>query len=89
MGITPDLVTGVWVGCEDRAAHFRSLDLGQGAHTALPVWALYMLKVYADPTLGITKRDFDPPSKPLNVGFDCENYLQKVKKVKKDYLDEF
>ena len=89
MGITPDLVTGVWVGCEDRAAHFRSLTLGQGAHTALPVWALYMQKVYADPSLGITKRDFDPPSKPLNVSFDCDNYQPKSKKTRKDYMDDF
>jgi penicillin-binding protein 1A len=89
MGITPDLVTGVWVGCEDRAAHFRSLDLGQGANTALPVWALYMKKVYADAALGITKRDFDPPSKPLNVSFDCDSYQPKNKKKKKTYIDEF
>lgn len=89
MGITPDLVTGVWVGCEDRAAHFRSLDLGQGANTALPVWALYMKGVYSDPTLGIKKGDFPPPPKGLNVSFDCDNYKQKGKK-KKDYSeDEF
>ena len=89
MGITPDLVTGIWVGCEDRAAHFRTLDLGQGANTALPVWALYMRKVYEDPTLGITKRDFDPPSKPLNVSFNCDNFQPKGKKKKKDYIDDF
>jgi penicillin-binding protein 1A len=89
MGITPDLVTGIWVGCEDRAAHFRTLDLGQGANTALPVWALYMKQVYGDPTLGITKRDFDPPSKPLNVSFDCDNFQPKGKKKKKDYIDDF
>jgi penicillin-binding protein 1A len=89
MGITPDLVTGIWVGCEDRAAHFRSLDLGQGANTALPVWALYMKKVYEDPTLGVSKRDFDPPSKPLNVSFNCDNFQPKGKKKKKDYIDDF
>jgi hypothetical protein len=48
-----------------------------------------MKKVYEDPLLGITKRDFDPPSKPLNVGFDCDNYQQKGKKKKKDYIDDF
>ena len=88
MGITPDLVTGVWVGCEDRAAHFRTLELGQGAHTALPIWAYYMRSVYADAALGITKRDFDLPSKPLNVTFDCDNYKPKGKK-KKDYSNDF
>jgi len=45
------LVTGVWSGCEDRAAHFRSTTLGQGANMALPVFAEYMQRVYADPTL--------------------------------------
>ncbi len=88
MGITPDLVTGVWVGCEDRAAHFRSLDLGQGANTALPVWALYMRQVYADATLGITKRDFDPLMKPLHVELDCDKYKEPAEK-KTDDSDEF
>jgi len=71
MGIVPDLVTGVWVGCEDRAAHFRTITLGQGANMALPVWALYMQKVYADPTLHITKRDFDKLAKPLDIDLEC------------------
>ena len=71
MGITPDLVTGVWVGCEDRAAHFRTLELGQGANMALPIWALYMQHVYDDLSLRISKRDFDYPSKPISVDLDC------------------
>ena len=45
------LTAGVWVGCEDRAAHFRSTALGQGARTAMPVFGLFMSKVYADPRL--------------------------------------
>ena len=99
MGITPDLVSGIWVGCEDRSAHFRTLALGQGANTALPIWALYMQQVYADPTLNITKRDFDPPKKPLEVDFNCgdeENSTASppttVKKKKKKTVidsDEF
>jgi penicillin-binding protein 1A len=88
MGITPDLVTGVWTGCDDRSAHFRSLDLGQGANTALPIWAYYMKKVYADKLLRITKRDFDPPSKGLKVEFDCDKY-QAPKKKKKVNIDDF
>jgi penicillin-binding protein 1A len=72
MGIVPDLVTGVWVGCEDRAAHFRSITLGQGANMALPIWGLYMQKIYADPSIGISKRDFDAPKTPVTVDFDCE-----------------
>jgi penicillin-binding protein 1A len=70
MGLTPDLVTGVWVGAEDRSVHFRSTNLGQGANTALPIWALYMKKVYADPEIKISIGDFE---KPLNYhfNFDC------------------
>ncbi len=95
MGITPDLVTGVWVGCEDRAAHFRSITLGQGANMALPIWALYMQRVYGDPGLRYSKRDFDAPSKPLDVDFDCAEeetspgpVKQKKKKQEID-TDEF
>jgi penicillin-binding protein 1A len=80
MGITPDLVTGVWVGCEDRSAHFRTIELGQGAHMALPIWALYMKKVYGDSKLGVSRRDFDPPSKPLKVNFNCDEVPDKKKK---------
>jgi penicillin-binding protein 1A len=71
MGITPDLVTGVWVGCEDRAAHFRSITLGQGANMALPIWGLYMQKIYGDMSLHYSKRDFDYPKKPLDVDLNC------------------
>ncbi|MBR4390890.1 MAG: PBP1A family penicillin-binding protein [Bacteroidales bacterium] len=72
MGITPDLTTGVWVGAEDRSVHFRSTSLGQGSHTALPIWALYMKKVYADPTLHISKGDFPKPVAPdVDLNFDC------------------
>ncbi|MGY8988448.1 MAG: transglycosylase domain-containing protein [Flavobacteriales bacterium] len=71
MGITPNLVTGVWTGCEDRAAHFRSIYYGQGANMALPIFAEYMKRVYAD-TLetGIYPIDFNIPK---SVGFklDC------------------
>ncbi len=74
MGLTPDLTTGVWVGCEDRAAHFRSLSLGQGANMALPIWALYMQRVYADSTLNISMDDFEPPLEPLSVEIDCDKY---------------
>ena len=75
MGITPDLTTGVWVGAEDRSVHFRSTNLGQGSHTALPIWAKYMKKVYDDPSLNISKGEFPKPSTPgLDLNFDCNNY---------------
>ena len=84
MGITPDLTTGVWVGAEDRSVHFRSTKLGQGSHTALPIWALYMKKVYADKSLGISKGDFTKPNIPgVDLNFDC-NHEESI-----EYIDEF
>ncbi len=58
MGFTPELVSGCWVGGEDRDIHFDSMRMGQGATMALPIWAYYMQKVYADRTLG-----YDPKAK--------------------------
>ena len=75
MGITPDLTTGVWVGAEDRSVHFRSTSLGQGSHTALPIWAKYMKKVYDDPTLHVSKGEFPKPTTPgLDLNFNCDQY---------------
>jgi penicillin-binding protein 1A len=76
MGLTPELVTGVWVGCEDRAAHFRSTALGQGANTALPIWGIYMKKVYNDRKIKISKGDFERPAN-LGVIINCEEYKQQ------------
>lgn len=77
MGITPDLVTGVWTGAEDRSVHFRTISLGQGSNMALPVWALYMQKVYADPTLNISKGDFEKPLTDIALDFDCDKYEEE------------
>lgn len=78
IGITPQLVTGVWTGFENRAIHFRSTAFGEGANTALPIWALYMQKVYANPALGIKKSvDFDPPKGGVSIQLDCNQYNQQ------------
>ena len=62
MGFTPSLVSGVWVGGEDRAIHFDNLAEGQGASMALPIYALYMQRVYRDSTLGYSEEEqFDIP----------------------------
>ena len=62
VGFTPSLVSGVWVGGEDRSIHFDNMSAGQGANMALPIWALYMQKVYADEELGYDKEEqFDVP----------------------------
>ncbi len=73
MGLTPELVTGVWVGCEDRAAHFRSTALGQGANMALPIWGLYMQSVYKDPKLRVSRGDFERPAE-LDIEINCSEY---------------
>jgi penicillin-binding protein 1A len=75
IGITPDLVSGVWTGFEDRSVHFRDRH-GQGAWQAMPIWAYYMKKVYADSTLKISGGDFEPPSRPISVETDCKKYKQ-------------
>ena len=79
IGMVPQLVTGVWTGCEDPDIHFRSTSLGEGANSALPIFALYMKKVYANEALGIKKNvDFDPPKAPLTITIDCSAYDQKA-----------
>lgn len=77
IGLTPNLVTGVWVGAEDRSARFRSTALGQGANMALPIWALYMQRVYRDNKLDISKGDFLKPEGQIDVNFDCSEYSQQ------------
>ena len=87
MGITPDLTTGVWVGADDRSVHFRSTRLGQGSHTALPIWALYMKKVYNDPNLKISKGDFPKPYAPgVDLNFNCWQYENEERD---EFIDEF
>ena len=62
VGFTPSLVSGVWVGGEDRSIHFDNMSAGQGANMALPIWAMYMQKVYADEELGYSvEEQFDVP----------------------------
>ena len=70
MGFTPQLVSGCWVGGEDRDIHFDTMALGQGATMALPIWAYYMIKVYRDKSLGYSPKatfgmseDYNPCSK--------------------------
>ncbi|QTV06727.1 penicillin-binding protein 1A [Faecalibacter bovis] len=76
MGLTPNLVTGVWVGNEDRAAHFGSTANGQGAATALPIWAYYMQSVYSrGDTFGVLASDkFDKPA-DIDSRWDCSSLM--------------
>ncbi|MBT8281430.1 MAG: transglycosylase domain-containing protein [Muriicola sp.] len=70
MGMVPNLVTGVWVGGEERATHFKTIYYGQGASMALPIWGLYMKKNYADEELGVSKEEFVAPEN-MSINLDC------------------
>ncbi len=83
MGMVPNLVTGVWVGGDDRATHFRTITYGQGASMALPIWGLYMKKCYEDESLDVSKEEFEKPEK-LSITLDCSKYKQEKNEEKKD-----
>jgi penicillin-binding protein 1A len=89
MGITPDLTTGIWVGAEDRSVHFRTIKLGQGANMALPIWALYMQKVYNDPALGISQGDFKMPLADISIEFDCDKYEAQQARRNRNQQQQF
>ena len=75
MGVAPNLVGGVWSGWEDQSIHFETIGEGQGAEMALPIFALFLKKVYSDPELGIMEADvFERPA-----GFNMELDCNKVK----------
>ncbi|MBU2948193.1 penicillin-binding protein 1A [Zobellia uliginosa] len=78
MGMVPNLVTGVWVGGEDRATHFESITYGQGASMALPIWGLYMKKNYENKDLGISDKEFDKPAN-LSINVDCTRVVENSK----------
>lgn len=86
MGMTKDLVVGVWVGAEDRAVHFRSIEYGQGARLAMPQFGRFMDKVYADPSLGFQKGGFPRPEK-MSIELDCQKYEQA--NVRADSLNNY
>ena len=73
MGIVPNLVTGVWVGGEDRSVHFEEIGFGQGATMALPIWALFMKGAYENPDLGISQEEFPVPE-VVSIPLECEEY---------------
>ena len=77
MGVTPDLVGGVWVGAEDRSIHFQNLANGQGASMALPIWAKFLLKAYADPRLKMSDRPFARPA-GINKRLDCDETISEA-----------
>ena len=78
MGITPNLVTGVWTGCDDRSVHFRDIQYGQGANMALPIFAEYMQRVYADTAnSGVRPIPFEI-SRVIDVKLDCDESVISI-----------
>ncbi len=91
MGMVPNLVTGVWVGCEDRSARFKSITYGQGATAALPIWGYFMKLCYEDSNLKVSKEDFERPAN-LSIKVDCYQPRKVRDTVAKDSIqttDEF
>lgn len=80
MGLTPDLVAGCWTGGEDRSIHFNSTAEGQGASMALPIWGKFFQKVYADPSLKISKNGFVKPANMGGIELDCSAYDAAMEK---------
>lgn len=87
MSVTPDLVGGVWVGAEDRSIHFQNLANGQGASMALPVWAKFLQKVYADTSLNMPLRPFEKPA-GIAKRLDCDETTAGTSESGTDVLEE-
>lgn len=82
LGFTPNLVAGAWVGAESPRVHFRSLRLGQGANTALPIWGLFMQKVYKDSEFKkLRNAVFPEPSTEVQERMDCLPYLEEMPEI--------
>lgn len=77
MGLTPKLSASVWVGAEDRSVHFDNLGMGAGGSMALPIWAKFFEKVYADSTLGISQEDYFKKPVGFQVNLDCPDVTDK------------
>ena len=89
IGFTPNLVAGAWVGAELPIVHFRSLRQGQGANTALPIWAIFMQKMYRDKAFKPWKRyQFQSPMDSLIAMMDCPLYLEEWETIEEDPEDE-
>jgi penicillin-binding protein 1A len=85
IGLTPELAAGVWTGGEDRSIHFNSMEEGQGASMALPIWGKFFNKIYADKTLKMTKADFlRPKNMDPNLEMDCSKYDDDIDIPTKD-----
>jgi penicillin-binding protein 1A len=86
MGITKDLVTGIWVGADDRSVHFTSSETGEGSHTALPIFGSFMQRVYADPKSGYTYGPFPKPWSKITKDYNCPSPRMETDTAETDSL---
>lgn len=88
IGITPTLVSGCWTGFEDRAIHFRSMNLGSGSAMAMPIYGYYMQSVAKDSSVFELVNEFEAPRQPLNVEINCNEYEQQPDQKKLELIEE-
>lgn len=79
MGVTKDLVAGVWVGCDEQSIHFKSSATGEGSKTALPIYALFMEELYKHPELGVTFGKFPEPTVEITKKYKCPGPRVRVR----------
>jgi len=84
IGISKDLVTGIWIGAENRSIHFKTSQTGEGARTALPIFGAYMEKLYHDPKSGVTYGKFPKALNKISRKFYCPTPIPKRDTVKTD-----
>jgi penicillin-binding protein 1A len=85
IGVTPNLVAGTWVGAEDRGVHFDNIAMGSGTSMALPIFAEFMQRVYADPTLNVKQTDIFEKPVGVTINLDCGG----KQKLIDEYLDPY
>ncbi|WP_420571354.1 penicillin-binding protein 1A [Kordia sp.] len=88
IGMVPNLISGAWVGGEDRQIHFARTKYGQGASMALPIWAVFMKKCYADKSLSISDGKFPKPEEEMTINVDCSKTSKKDDDSGKDPDEE-
>nr|WP_121273090.1 transglycosylase domain-containing protein [Pedobacter schmidteae] len=86
MGVTKDLVTGIWVGCDERTAHFKNGETGEGSRTALPIFGKFMEKVYKDPSTGYTQGPFPKVKVKITREINCPTPRYEVDTTSNDSL---
>lgn len=84
MGLTPDLVTGVWVGAQDPTVRFSRTHYGQGANTGLPIYGYYMQDVYANDSLNVSREDFTEPDMEIGMELNCAEYVKRYNRYQGD-----